>query len=112
MQSHSYGLCYIRRQQERRTMDPNSAFVSFRVRGHFILCDCLQVCASPTRLDEQRMNVRKRTNAPINCMLEAIDGIGLRNGYDSLDIRKCVLASMLCFAGEHSDVFLSSPLFG
>jgi len=58
------------------------------------------------------VNIRKRTDAPLNGLPEAVDRIGLRNGYDSLDVCKDVFASMLCFAGQGCDSFLISLLLG
>jgi len=112
VQCHRNGLRDIRGQQERGTVDLYASFVCFGVWGKLILCDGLQVSAAPPCLDKQRVNIRKRTDAPLNGLPEAVDRIGLRNGYDSLDICKNVLAAMLCFTDQGCDLFLTSLLLG
>jgi hypothetical protein len=67
----------------------------------------VQLGSRPARLHEERMNVRERLDAALDCVLEAFGRVGLRKMHGGLHGRQHVLGSMLGLAGENGDLRLA-----
>ena len=108
----AYGLRDIGRQQEWWTIYLHAPFARCRIRRKFTCRDCLQVCTTPTRFRKQRVNNRKRADAPFDCTLEAVRRVSLRNSDDGLYVGKGIFASVLCLPSQSDDLLLRALLFG
>ena len=77
-----------------------------------LLGQTVKVGSLPARLDEQPVDVRERLNASLDCLLETLGRVGLREMYRRLHGRQHVLGPMFGLASENGDLRLATLALG
>jgi hypothetical protein len=89
-----------------RAVNLRTRLAAPEVRGKLLSHNAGQLGSIPARLDEQRVHIGKRLDAPFDGSFKTVGRVGMRKIYGRLDSCKDILGSVLGFPSKHNDVLV------
>ena len=112
MQRHRNRLGGVRFEQNTRAVNLRARLSVLGVGRKLLLDQTVKLGSLPARFDEQPVDVRERLDASLDCLLETLRRVGLREMHRRLHGRQDVLGPVLGLASEDSDLRLVTLALG